>query len=91
MRDLGPKSLIDELQWMSSLKGGNQAEGMGPFVFRFNWMNGMLASWLVRGSKIDMYTKSLFVIVGAQAVAGVDAETINAKFAERLGQIGKEK
>ncbi len=87
LREMGPKDFIAELQWLPAMKDGAGA-GMEPFVFRFTFMNCMLASWLVRDKSIDMYTKSVFVTAVASALAGVDLEEIYLKVAGLADQIG---
>lgn len=86
-RELEPKDLIAELQWLLGLKDGAGAN-MQPFVFRLTFMNCMLASWLVRDKTIDMYTKSVFVPAVASALAAVDLDEIYLKVAGLADQIG---
>ncbi len=90
LREIGPKGLIGELEWLPGLKCGAGA-GMEPFVFRFTFMNCLLASWLVRSKTVDMYTKSVFVTAMASALAGVDLEEIYLQVAELADRIGTDR
>jgi hypothetical protein len=88
LRTIGPQGLVQELEWLSNLKNRSSQDDMEPFVFRIVFMGSLQASWLVRDKSIDIYTKSIFVTIVAQALADVDNLTINEKFDELLQSIG---
>jgi hypothetical protein len=90
MRDQGPKDLVEELKWLIAFREGEVvAADWDPFLYRFNFINGMLAHWFIREKTIDFFTKSLFVTMVAQAVSGVDTQAMNERFAELCSRIGE--
>ncbi|POR50872.1 hypothetical protein [Bosea psychrotolerans] len=90
MRDHGPKDLVEELKWFVAVGQGEiVAADWDPFLYRFNFMNGLLAHWLIRENTIDIFTKSLFITLVTQAISGIDAQTMNERFDEICSQIGE--
>lgn len=87
LRIVGPRDLVAEIQWLSTLKDGAGAN-WEPFVFRFTYMNCMLASWLVRDKTIDLFTKSIFVTAVTSALAGADLDKIHLEVASLADRIG---
>lgn len=87
LRTVGPKDLVAEIQWLPTIKDGAGAD-WDSFVFRFTFMNCMLASWLVWDKTIDLFTKSIFVTAVTWSLAGVDLEKIHLEVAGLADRIG---
>ena len=91
LRSVGPRDLAAEVLWLPTIKTGAGAD-WEPFVFRYTYMNCMLASWLVRSQTIDLFTKAVFVTAVGWALTGVELNEIYtevARLADRIGTAPK--
>ncbi|MDB5590183.1 hypothetical protein [Enterovirga sp.] len=73
------------LGWLAEFGHGSMnSVGIDTFVLRFNYANGMLASWIERGEDVDPQVRPIFIALTAWALAGVEGDTIEERLEELL-------
>lgn len=81
---------VTALSWFGEFESGRlNTVGIDAFVLRYNYCNGVLASWIRRGRNVDPQVRPIFIALSAWALAGIEEATLDERLDELLGGLGR--